>query len=118
MRAIATAANEAPSTGAAIRSCLQRVCAHVGWPVATAWICQSGMLTPSGIWVTRDGQNFDRLIDASHGFSFTAGEGLPGAVLANRAPKWVADVETCADFPRASYGELGVRAAFAFPVLV
>ena len=46
-------------------------------------------------------------------------EGLPGRVLETQTPHWIPDVTADADFPRASSAsEIGVRAAFAFPVIV
>src|SRR5688572_28626219 len=99
MRAIATAANEAVSTEAAIRSCLERVCAHVGWPVGHALLVDNGELRSSGIWVTRAGQSFDKLVEVTLARSFAPGVGLPGTVLAERAPRWIVDVYADDNFP-------------------
>ena len=51
--------------------------------------------------------------------NFEIGVGLPGRVLASGKPEWIIDVTKDANFPRAKLAnDIGVKAGFAFPVLV
>ena len=53
MQAVATAANEAATVEEATRFCLDRVCAHTGWPVGHAYALAgdgTGGLVPTAVW--------------------------------------------------------------------
>jgi signal transduction histidine kinase/CheY-like chemotaxis protein len=59
---------------------------------------------------------FRRVTEATH---FVPGAGLPGRVLESGEPAWISDVTKDQNFPRAKMAtDLGVKGAFAFPVLV
>jgi adenylate cyclase len=50
--------------------------------------------------------------------AFAPGIGLPGRVLEERKPAWIADVTKDSNFPRSKAAQdTGLRAGFAFPVL-
>ena len=119
---IADAANEASSIDGAIRTCLDEVCAHTGWPVGHAYVLAadgSGALEPSSIWHLSRPRRFADFRRATSSTQLAPGEGLPGRVLASGEPAWIVDVTADPNFPRAQAAEItGVKAGFAFPVLV
>jgi signal transduction histidine kinase len=79
----------------------------------------SGELVSSGIWHADDPERAQAFRAESEGRSFGAGVGLPGRVLASGRAEWVDDFTAEPAFPRAAHAaELGLHAAFAFPVLV
>jgi PAS domain S-box-containing protein len=80
---------------------------------------EPGELIPTAIWHLDDAEPFERLRRVTEATRLRPGEGLPGRVLASAAPLWSADVTRDADGPRAAQAHgLGIRAGFAFPVLV
>ena len=122
LQAVAVAANEAVTVDEAMQLCLDRVCAHSGWPMGHVYALAedgSGELAPTTIWHVADPARFARFRAATETMRFAAGVGLPGRVLASGRPAWVIDVTEDANFPRARLGaELGIRTGFGFPVLV
>jgi hypothetical protein len=58
LRATATEANAAATAEAALRACVTRVCAHMGWPVGHVYAvaqAASGLeLVPTGLWHVAD----------------------------------------------------------------
>ena len=57
--------------------------------------------------------------EISEKYVFTSGEGLPGLVFEAKAVKTIYDVTKDANFPRANLAKnLGVRGAFAFPLII
>ena len=122
LQKIADAANEASSIDGAIRTCLDEVCAHTGWPVGHAYVLAadgSGALEPSSIWHLGRPRRFAAFRRATRSTRLAPGEGLPGRVLASGEPAWIVDVTADPNFPRAQAAETtGVKAGFAFPVLV
>jgi signal transduction histidine kinase len=66
-----------------------------------------------------DPQKFQKLKEVSERTTFTAGIGLPGRVMESGAPIWVRELSRDPNFPRGKLvGDLGVKAGFAFPVIV
>ena len=79
----------------------------------------SGELVPTGLWHLDDPQRFEAFRSVTDVTRFASGIGLPGRVLASGKPEWIEDVTKDANFPRAKLAnEIGVRGAFAIPVLV
>jgi diguanylate cyclase (GGDEF)-like protein/PAS domain S-box-containing protein len=119
---VAVASNEATSVGSAIKVAIDGVCAHTRWPVGHGYLRSEGEpdeLVPSGIWHLADERRFASLRRVTEGMSFASGVGLPGRVLERGQPAWIPDVSADSNFPRAQQArDLGVKAAFAFPVLV
>ena len=71
------------------------------------------------LWWARDGVEAAEFSALSEAITFTAGVGLPGQVMAEKAPVWISDVTAADNFLRAEAAErCGLRAAFAFPVMV
>ncbi len=117
---ITDAANGATSVYETIQVTLDEICAYTGWPVGHAYLYDASarVLRPSKLWHLDHPTRFDTFRTITEAKDFGLGEGLPGAVLLTGEPIWIPDVLTAPNFPRARISsELGVVAAFAFPVL-
>ena len=117
---IADAANGAPTTREAIQITLNEICAYTGWPVGHAYLLgeDPGLLVSARIWHLDQPEKFSAFREISESSAFRVGEGLPGRVWQRRQPLWIPNVSMDANFPRAQHSiPIGVRAAFAFPVL-
>jgi PAS domain S-box-containing protein len=117
---IAVAANEALSVDDAYGRALELVCAHTGWPVGHVYVsADDGTedLVSSGIWHLDDVARFEPWRVVTEATRRAPGEGLPGRVLdSGRA---VTRIDGNNVSPRATVGrKVGLRAGFAFPVLV
>jgi diguanylate cyclase (GGDEF)-like protein len=76
-------------------------------------------LVPTTIWHLEDPARFEPFRRATEATRFPPGLGLPGRVLAAGAPAWIINVVDDPNFPRAkAASEVGLGAAFAFPVRV
>ena len=119
---VSALANRASTTDEALRGVLGAVCRYTGWPSGHAYLVSDGAAVATGIWHLEDPSDFSQLQAASAGAVFRAGEGLPGRVLALRAPTSTADIADPASsgvFPRASAAaEAGAHGGFAFPALL
>lgn len=118
---ITAAANEAYSVEEALQTAINHVCAHTGWPVGHVYLYDdlTQELAPTDLWCLTDNTQFTDLRRATEVSRFSSGVGLPGRVLESGKPVWVTDVEEDVNFPRASLArEIGVKGAFAFPVLI
>jgi PAS domain S-box-containing protein len=116
---VAALAGETDSFEDAIRSCLATVCRMTGWPVGHAFVVGEGgqELSPTMIWHHEDAGNYAPLRAATKDLRLSRGVGLPGRIMASGEPEWIADVEEDTGFVRAQAArELGVGAAFGFPV--
>ena len=119
---VASAANEASRVEPAIRATVNAVCDFTGWPIGHAWLLAPdtpGALVPSGIWFLADPDRFHTFRGVSEAARFPVGCDLPGRVLQSGCAEWVPDVERDSGFVRGKWArDLGVRAAFAFPLRV
>jgi PAS domain S-box-containing protein len=122
LHSVAAAANESTTLEKALQICIDRVCAHTDWPVGHVYLVaddDSEELVPTTLWHLANPEQFEAFRRITEATRFSSGVGLPGRVLASRAPLWIMDVTADSNFPRAKQAEeIGVRAAFAFPVLV
>ncbi|QDX82327.1 hypothetical protein B9N43_14410 [Denitratisoma sp. DHT3] len=119
LQTMTLAISTAPDLHAALAVALQKICETTGWSLGQAW-------TPG-----RDGRTLacspgwfagvaglDEFRRLSGGFTFAAGEGLPGRVWREKAPLWLQDATQDANFPRAAAARTaGLKAALAVPVL-
>lgn len=79
----------------------------------------SSGLSPTKLWHLEDPERFETFRRVTEGTKFPPGVGLPGRVLATGTPHWITDVRQDPNFPRAKIAtDIGVRAAFGFPVMV
>jgi PAS domain S-box-containing protein len=122
LQKVAIAANEALTSEDAMRTCLDQVCAHTGWPVGHVYVAAgdaAGTLIPTTIWSLKDAERFETFRQITERTRLASGIGLPGRVLASGKPAWIIDVTQDANFPRSNLAkDIGVRAGFGFPVLV
>jgi PAS domain S-box-containing protein len=111
-------AAETSSREEVLKLCLESVCELTGWPTGHAYFCTpDGSLVSAG-WVG-DAEQFAALRRSTEAYKFSHGVGLPGRILATAEPQWIADVATSELFVRKSADEdLGVRAAFSFPIVI
>jgi diguanylate cyclase (GGDEF)-like protein/PAS domain S-box-containing protein len=114
------AANEAGALEEAARTVLDEVCHYTGWPVGHLYVTDGhDELAPSTVWHTEQPERYQRFREVTERTRLRAGVGLPGRVLALGRPVWITDVTKDNNFPRARQAvDIGVRAAFGFPVLV
>jgi len=120
LQVVATAANEATSVDAALQSTIDRICDHTGWPVGHVYLrTKTGAeLIPSTLWHLDDPSRFEVFRQVTSKTPLATGVGLPGRVLKSGAPVWIPDINEDDNFPRRKAAlDLGVRGAFAFPVL-
>ncbi|MBV9412566.1 MAG: EAL domain-containing protein, partial [Acidimicrobiia bacterium] len=120
---ITSAANEAGSVEHALRSCVNAVRDHIGWALGhVLLVAPSGdRVYSSGVWSvdrTRETE-FRQFRLASEVVHVPRGQLLPGRVLSDGRPVWLADFGNERDFMRAEPAEsAGLKAALAFPVFV
>jgi signal transduction histidine kinase len=120
-QAITRAANQATSVEEAMRIALDQVCTHTGWPAGHVYLFaeSEGDLAPTTIWHLDEPGRFKSFRDATEVTRFAPGVGLPGRVFESGAPALIPDVTKDPNFPRAQLvSDIGVKGAFAFPVLV
>jgi signal transduction histidine kinase/CheY-like chemotaxis protein len=121
LQEVAVAANKATTIEEAMQFALDRICAHTGWPVGHVYLRVAdftGELTPTTLWHLENPQQFETFRKVTETTHFALGVGLPGRVLVSKKPAWIIDVTKDPNFPRVKAAtDIGVRAAFGFPVL-
>ncbi len=118
---VALAVNRSHSQNELIHFALEHICALIEWPVGHAYLFDENKddLVPSDLWYFPEAVQFQRFREVTLQNRFRSGVGLPGIVYATGQPHWVADTHRSTTFVRAAqHKDLGVRAGFAFPVLV
>jgi signal transduction histidine kinase len=119
LQLITVAANEASTVEGAMRTALDRVCAHTRWPVGHVHLKDAaGALVSTSLWHLDNPERYETFRKVSEAMTFAPGIGLPGRVLEERKPAWIVDVTKDPNFPRSKAAQdTGLRAGFAFPVL-
>ena len=119
---VAKASNESSTVEDAMQISMDLICAETGWPVGHLYIVSDDPtheLIPTTIWHLEQPERFESFRRVTEQTRFQEGIGLPGRVLANGNPAWIIDVTQDPNFPRAKLAkDIGVKAGFAFPVLV
>ena len=123
LQEVAITANESETIEDAIQVCLNRVCAHTGWPVGHARLLTNteGELTSTSLWHVdeHDVERFRVFREITQNHPTISPAGLPGRVLSTKKPAWISDVTKDPQFLRAKLAsDIGVKAAFGFPVWV
>ena len=121
LQAVTAASNQAESVDEAMQTAVRSICAHTGWPVGHVYALadDTGELVPTTIWEPEAPGSFEAFKKATAATSFPSGKGLPGRVLGSGVPEWIVDVTEDGDFARApAAAQVGLKAAFAFPVMV
>ena len=116
----ALASTRASSPREMLQALLHEVCRVTGWPVGHVLeLDDEGQLASTGLWHLDDSEHFRSFRAVSDATRFASGVGLPGRVLLSGAAHWITDIASDDNFPRQrEAADIGVRAAFAFPVLV
>ncbi|WP_437935675.1 STAS domain-containing protein [Sorangium sp. So ce341] len=122
LRVVTVDVHEAASVEEALHRTIAHICDHLSWPVGHAYVPAAddpSLLLPTALWYLNDEVRFATFKAVTEATQFTPGVGLPGRVLASKQPVWVRNVTEDANFPRARLAKnLGVKAGFAFPVVV
>lgn len=122
LQEVAVASNEAMVIAEAMQETVDKICLHTGWPVGHVYELAedaTGELVPGTIWHLDDAAKFKSLQRVTMETRFAPGAGLPGRILAGGRPEWITDVTKNPKFIRAkSAPDIGVKAAFGFPVFV
>jgi two-component system, sensor histidine kinase and response regulator len=98
---------------------LEAICEGLGWSVAILWDVdrRDHVLVAGTVW--QGSTATTEFVDASRQSMFALGVGLPGRVWESAKPVWVVDVQKDTNFPRHAFAQAtGLRAAFAFPILI
>ncbi len=109
-------AAETSSREEVLRLCLESVCELTGWPTGHAYFCTEGALISAG-WVG-EVEPFSALRQSTEAYKFLVGVGLPGRILQTAKPHWIADVSASDFFVRGVGEDLGIGAAFGFPIVI
>jgi diguanylate cyclase (GGDEF)-like protein/PAS domain S-box-containing protein len=114
------AANQSTELEDAAEQVLADVCRYTGWPVGHLYVVDRDRLVrPTPRWHVDDPSRFASFQEVTAHTRLLPGEGLPGRVVTSGAPAWINDVTMDGNFPRAAAAaSTGLRAAFAFPVLL
>jgi two-component system NtrC family sensor kinase len=101
---------------------VDRICAYMGWPVGHAYLAVApgvAQWTPTPIWHLATAERYTAFQQATQTAEFVLGESLISQVGALKKPTWNVDVSTDPAFVR-RYAALvaGLKASFAFPILV
>ncbi len=118
LRTVATAANEAESVEDALRASVEEICARTKWPLGHVYLVDGDSLASSGVWHMESRGRFEAFQKSAEG-EYVSGVGLLGRVMDTGSPAWIPDVSRDPEFLRSEEArECGLRAAFAFPVIV
>ncbi|MFN2389427.1 MAG: ATP-binding protein [Actinomycetota bacterium] len=119
---VAVAANEATDVEEAFQHTLEEICELTGWPVGHAHLVgKEGELIPTDAWYDIDPALTAAFREETMHFyhSNSRDLGLIGQAIATRKPNWITDVTSEEGFLRRKAAkDAGLRAAFAFPLLV
>jgi signal transduction histidine kinase/DNA-binding response OmpR family regulator len=122
LQVIAVASNEASTVEEAMQIALDQICEYTRWPVGHVYLWNSdstGEMIPTALWHVDDPEHFRTFQQVTEATPLALNVGLPGRVLASGKPAWIVDVTKDQNFPRAKAArDMGVRAAFGFPVLM
>ena len=126
LESLAAAANKADTPEEALAACLERICAYGGWNIGhVLHIARDGDgWRASGTqWYFTDPrarERFGSFIALSEDASFGNSGGIfITRAIVTRAPQWIPDLDWTEWGPRITCArEAGLRAAFAFPLIV
>jgi PAS domain S-box-containing protein len=103
----------------ALPSIIASICINLGWELGAFWQYASTRPVLMCTNISAADEALGRFIAESRKNELVAGEDLPGRVFANSQAEWIADINEDRDFPHAAAAsQVGLRSAFAFPVLV
>lgn len=111
---------EAESLAQAAPQLLQALSESLDWQTGALWTVDetAGVIRCVEFW-SRAGPSIQPFEEQTRSLALARGNGVPGRVWAEPEPVWVADVLQDPNFPRAATAlQGGLRAAFAFPILL
>jgi PAS domain S-box-containing protein len=101
---------------------LAKICELTSWQAGHVYLCstnRSDFLESSRIWHLEVSCSYAEFIEGTEKTNFEIGVGLPGRVLKNNKPEWVADLEEDNNCPRNIYiKNTPLKGGFAFPILI
>ena len=119
---VTRAANEAPTSAAAMQYALDLLCAYTDWPIGHVYMAvapEAKRWAPTSLWHLDDSMRFSAFQQATQALELAAGEGLIGRVGASGEPEWLRDVATALTFRRQQAAqEAGLATAVAWPIKV
>ncbi|KJB96342.1 diguanylate cyclase (GGDEF)-like protein [Skermanella aerolata] len=120
---VATIANSSRSVRDVLQSTLTEICGFMDWPVGHALLLDQDSAEPAlrsaAIWHAADPDRIAGFQRATEDSAFPSGVGLPGEVMASAKPHWFFNAPEEGNFPRRRPAlACGIKAGFAFPVLV
>ncbi len=123
LESLARAAGEAKGPAEAMRVCLERLCEFGQWTLGCVAIFRSGdnlHLPETATWYPADPAGFEEFIRASDNLDHFKPQGrFISVVLRERKPIWIRDLSADCDYGRRSIALAhGLRAAFAFPLVI
>jgi diguanylate cyclase (GGDEF)-like protein/PAS domain S-box-containing protein len=120
LQTVAVAANAAGGIDDALQIAVDGICRQMGWPVGHVYLSSepSRDLLSADIWHLDPPERFVELKRQTEETRLGPGEGLPGMVASRRKPVWMQDAPEHPNFLRAHGKLLGIRAGFAFPVVI
>jgi len=118
LQAVSVASARSVDLDETVVAVLREVCRATGWPLGHAMRrAPDGALESAHLWHLSEPSRFEPFREASEATRFGPWIGLPGRVLASGKAHWVVDVLADGNFPRGDVArEVGIHAAFAFPV--
>ena len=101
-----------------LQLCLSSVCELMQWPIGHAFLpATSGEARlVSSTWVGNIAE-YPRLKELTETTEFAYGTGLPGRIWQSQEPIWLRDIREVDWFPRGVDANLGIKAAFGFPII-
>lgn len=123
LESLARVAGEAKGPAEAMRVCLERLCEFGQWTLGcvASYRSEGGLHLPDGVtWYPADPAGFDEFIRVSNNLDHFKPEGrFISVVLCERKPVWLEDLSAACDYCRRSIALAhGLRAAFAFPLVI
>ncbi|MGR3303327.1 MAG: PAS domain S-box protein [Candidatus Scalindua sp.] len=122
LQVAAVSANVAVTIKDAFGTILNEVCHYTGWPIGHVYMISKDnpdLLVPTDIWYLEEDERYAVFREITANIKFERSRGLPGRVLASGKPYWIVNVTRDPDFARAADADrLGLKSAFAFPVMV
>jgi PAS domain S-box-containing protein len=121
LKDVAAAANQAGTATEALQMALEKVCGLTRWPVGHVYACdpETRALEPLRIWHLVEPERFEGFRRATETDPMAARGRVASRALAGVRPAWVSDLTLEERTPgtRAALAA-GLKAGFAFPVLV
>jgi PAS domain S-box-containing protein len=120
LQEVAMAANRSESEQEAMRTALELVSAHTGWPVGHVYVPEPdlpGELGPADIWHVEEGPSRERFRGLQEATVPAPGRGLSARVLQSGRVEWIRDIQADPTSDGVAVAKsLGLRAALAFPL--